>query len=125
LSTVNSFRKRPLVFRAQERSDKFEITETECVMFQNVVELAGAKWNGAILLAVGRGASRFSEIRSQVAGISTRILSARLRLLEQHRLVVREVIASHPVRIRDTLSESGCELVPVLIPLVPWGAAGA
>lgn len=91
-------------------------------MFKNAVELAGARWNGAILLAVGRGASRFTQIRAQVEGISARLLSARLRLLEGHDLVAREVIATHPVQVRYTLTERGAELVRVLIPLVPWGS---
>jgi DNA-binding HxlR family transcriptional regulator len=101
---------------------KLEITDADCATFQNAVELVGAKWNGAILLAIGRGATRFTEIRAQVDGISTRLLSARLRSLEGHRLVVREVIPSHPVQIKYTLSQSGSEVVRVLIPLAPWGS---
>jgi DNA-binding HxlR family transcriptional regulator len=106
----------------QARSEKIQITEADCAMFQNAVELAGAKWNGAILLAIDRGATRFTDIRMSIEGISTRLLAARLRLLENHGLVIREVIASHPVQIRYTLSQSGSELVRVLIPLVPWGS---
>jgi len=90
-------------------------------MFKNAVELVGSKWNGAILLAIGRGANRFSEIGPQVEGISARLLAARLRELEKHELVTREVVASHPVQIRYTLTQRGNELVRVLIPLVPWG----
>jgi DNA-binding HxlR family transcriptional regulator len=103
------------------QGEALEITDADCSMFKNAVELVGSKWNGAILLAVGRGASRFSEIRPQVEGISARLLAARLRELEKHELVVREVVASHPVQIRYTLSQRGVELVRVLIPLVPWG----
>ena len=55
-------------------------------------------------------------------GISARLLAARLRMLKGHALVVREVIPSHPVQIKYTLSQSGTELVRVLIPLVPWGS---
>ena len=98
-----------------------EITDAQCSLFKNAVELVGSKWNGAILLAIGRGASRFSEVRQQVDGVSTRVLAARLRELEKHELVDREVFASHPVQIRYTLTERGVELVRVLIPLVPWG----
>ncbi|MBM9507884.1 winged helix-turn-helix transcriptional regulator [Actinacidiphila acididurans] len=106
---------------ATSRND-IEITDADCAMFQNAVELVGGKWNGAILLAIGRGATRFSEIGARIDGISSRLLAARLRLLEHHGLVVRDVIASHPVQIRYTLSQSGRELVRVLIPLVPWGS---
>lgn len=106
---------------ADTRSAQLEITDADCTMFKNAVELVGGKWNGAILLAIGRGATRFSDIRLQVDGVSTRLLAARLRLLENHELVTREVVASHPVQIRYTLTQRGIELVRVLIPLVPWG----
>lgn len=99
-----------------------DITENDCALFQNAVELAGAKWNGAILLNIGLGASRFSELLKAVDGISSRLLSSRLQLLETHGLVIREVAASHPVLVTYTLTQSGTELIKVLAPLVPWGA---
>lgn len=99
-----------------------DITENDCALFQNAVELAGAKWNGAILLNIGLGASRFSELLKAVDGISSRLLSSRLQLLETHGLVIREVAASHPVLVTYTLTQPGTELIKVLAPLVPWGA---
>jgi len=102
-------------------AEPLQITDADCAMFKNAVDLVGSKWNGAILLAIGRGASRFSEIRPQVEGISARVLAARLRELEKHELIARDVVASHPVQIRYTLTQRGIELVRVLIPLVPWG----
>ncbi|WP_183154843.1 winged helix-turn-helix transcriptional regulator [Streptomyces shenzhenensis] len=57
---------------------------------------------------------------AQADGISACLLAVRLRLLEKHKPVAREAIASHPVQIRYTLPQSGNERVRVLVPLVPW-----
>src|ERR1700738_2710500 len=50
-----------------------------CDAFQDAVELIGRRWSGAILYAMFGGATRFSEIRDQVHGLSDRLLSARVR----------------------------------------------
>lgn len=84
-------------------------------------EIAGRKWTASILLAGARGAERFSEYRSLVEGISDRLLSVRLKELEQEGLIVREVTPTTPVQVRYRLSPSGRELIAVLHPLVRWG----
>jgi DNA-binding HxlR family transcriptional regulator len=72
--------------------------------------------------AVLRSMNEANAGTTGASGISARLLAARLRLLESHALVVREVVPSHPVQVRYSLSQSGSELVRVLIPLVPWGS---
>lgn len=96
------------------------IDEEACRAFQDAAELAGKKWNAAILLALARGAVRFSEIRGLVDGVSDRLLTARLRELEQEGLVDREVIPTSPVQVRYALTRGGQELIRILHPLVQW-----
>ena len=84
-------------------------------------EVAGRKWTASILLAGARGAERFSEYRALVEGISDRLLSVRLKELEQEGLMVREVTPTTPVQVRYRLSPAGRELIAVLHPLVRWG----
>ena len=97
------------------------IDDDECRRFQMAVEATGRKWTASILLAGARGAERFSEYRSLVDGISDRLLSLRLKELEQEGLMLREVIATTPVQVRYHLSPAGRELIAVLHPLVRWG----
>lgn len=100
---------------------RLAIPEEACRSFQDAVELVGKRWNGALLLAGMRGASRFSEFLAMVPGISDRLLSQRLKELEAGELLVREVIASTPVRVHYRLTQRGVELVNSLQPLVAWG----
>ncbi|WP_165358698.1 winged helix-turn-helix transcriptional regulator [Haloactinopolyspora alba] len=97
-----------------------QIDDEDCRVFQVAVELAGKKWSAAILLALARGATRFSEIRTSVDGLSDRLLAARLRELETNGLVEREVIPSFPAQIRYGLTQAGIELIRTLRPLVAW-----
>lgn len=86
------------------------------------MELVGQRWSSAILLALTRGASRFSEVIASVQGLSDRMLARRLRELEQADLVVREVIATTPVQIHYRLTPRGLDLMRALQPLAAWGA---
>jgi DNA-binding HxlR family transcriptional regulator len=97
------------------------IAEEECRRFQNAAELAGRKWTASILMAAYRGARRFSEYRELVAGVSDRMLSVRLRELENEDLLDRVVIPTTPVQVRYSLTERGQELIQGLQPLVAWG----
>jgi DNA-binding HxlR family transcriptional regulator len=85
-----------------------------------VLEFIGRRWVGAVLLAGSQGARRFGEYRKLVPGISDRLLAQRLKELEEHRLMVREVIPTTPVQILYQPSPSGAELIQVLRPLIAW-----
>jgi DNA-binding HxlR family transcriptional regulator len=99
------------------------LDEEACRGFQTAVELVGRRWTGAILLALSRGAERFSEILALVDGLSDRLLSQRLKELETEGLVLRTIVPTTPVQVRYALSDRGRELMKALQPLVNWGAA--
>jgi len=99
---------------------KFKIDDTACRAFQRTAELAGRKWNAAIMMGLALGMVRFTELREHVDGISDRLLTARLRELEQAQLVARTVIPTTPVQVRYALTPAGEELMRVLSPLVGW-----
>jgi DNA-binding HxlR family transcriptional regulator len=104
-------------------SEFAHIDEEECRRFQASAELAGRKWNAAILLAGTRGARRFSESRTLVDGISDRLLAARLKELELEGLIERDVRPTTPVSITYALTSSGRQLISLLHPLVTWRRA--
>jgi DNA-binding HxlR family transcriptional regulator len=94
-----------------------------CQGFQTAIEVVGRRWNGAILMAVSRGAQRFGQITSMVDGLSDRLLSQRLKELQAEGLVLRTVVATTPAHSLYTLSDRGKELMTALQPLAQWGAA--
>ena len=97
------------------------IDDAACLRFLSSVELVGKRWSSGILLAIARGATRFSEIVATVPGLSDRLLAQRLKELEESGLLRREVIASTPVQVRYGLTEAGADLMESLQPLAAWG----
>jgi DNA-binding HxlR family transcriptional regulator len=91
-----------------------------CPHYHGAVELIGRRWSGAILYALTRGPLRFAELKESVPGMSDRLLSARLKELEQAGLVERRVQAEHPVRVSYELTPKGESLEPVIGELRDW-----
>jgi DNA-binding HxlR family transcriptional regulator len=97
------------------------IDDDECRRASAIVERVGRRWNSGILLALARGATRFSEITARVAGLSDRMLSLRLKELEQLGLVDRIVEPTTPVSVRYRLTARGRDFVAAVQPLVAYG----
>ncbi|GAA2086360.1 hypothetical protein GCM10009840_24940 [Pseudolysinimonas kribbensis] len=98
-----------------------QIDDALCRAFQAHLEVVGRRWNSAILLAGARGATRFSEYRAMVTGISDRLLAQRLTELQREGLIVRTIVPTTPVQVRYRLTERGRSLMRVLQPIVRWG----
>lgn len=91
-----------------------------CPKFHQAVELIGRRWTGAILSALLKGATRFTDIIHAVPGLSDRLLSERLKELELEGIVTRTVHAETPVRIEYQLTAKGLELNVVINELTDW-----
>jgi DNA-binding HxlR family transcriptional regulator len=91
-----------------------------CPHFHAAIELIGKRWTGAIVSALTEGPQRFADLVRAVPGLSDRLLSQRLRELEQEGLVEREVEAGTPVRVTYSLSEKGADLGPTISELESW-----
>lgn len=102
--------------------DHHDASDAACRGFQPVLELLGRRWVGMIMLAGRRGARRFGHYRAFADGISDRVLTQRLRELEHHGLIERQVIPSTPVQILYAPTARGVELMDALQPLFDWTA---
>ena len=102
--------------------DHHDASDAACRGFQPVLELLGRRWVGMIMLAGRRGARRFGHYRAFAEGISDRVLTQRLRELEQYGLTERQVIPTTPVQILYSPTPRGLELMAALEPLLEWTA---
>ncbi len=66
------------------------------------------------------GTKRYRELQRALPGISPKTLAERLRSLEQHNLVVREVYPDKPPRVEYTLTEKGRQLGDILHSIADW-----
>lgn len=91
-----------------------------CPHFHAAIELIGKRWTGAIVSALSEGPLRFAEVARAVPGLSDRLLSQRLRELEEEGLVEREVKDGTPVRVTYALTEKGADLGPAIGEIKQW-----
>lgn len=96
--------------------------EQGCGAFSATFDLIATRWTPGILRSLAHGATRFSEVRALVPGLSDRMLAQRLRQLEAHRMITREVEPTMPVTIRYRLTPRGEELMGALEPLLSFGS---
>lgn len=92
-----------------------------CDVFHRTIEVLGRRWNGVIIRALMGGSVRFCEIRGVVPGLSDRLLSQRLRELENEGLLRRTGEQSDPGG-GYKLTEKGRALGPVLDAVSNWAA---
>ncbi|ANZ41882.1 HxlR family transcriptional regulator [Lentzea guizhouensis] len=78
------------------------------------------KWALLIIEAIGDGTRRFTELRASVDGISHKMLTQNLRLLERNGLVERFVHPTVPPRVDYTLTEPGRELRKTVDAMCAW-----
>ncbi|MFI1562922.1 winged helix-turn-helix transcriptional regulator [Streptomyces sp. NPDC020490] len=78
------------------------------------------KWALLIIEALGEGTLRFSELRSRVEGISHKMLTQNLRMLERNGLVERAVHPTVPPRVEYTLTEAGHGLRATVDGMCDW-----
>jgi DNA-binding HxlR family transcriptional regulator len=99
--------------------------ESYCASFQHGIEVIGRRWTGAILQVMLGGATRYSDIRDSIPGLTDRLLSDRLRELEAEGILERVVLPEVPVCIRYHLTEKGRELVPIIETIQAWSSKWA
>jgi DNA-binding HxlR family transcriptional regulator len=95
-------------------------TKGVCPDFHAAIELVGKRWTGAIVSALSEQPMRFGELVKAVPGLSDRLLSQRLRELEDAGVVERSVEAGTPVKVTYSLTEKGADLGPAMSELRSW-----
>jgi DNA-binding HxlR family transcriptional regulator len=91
-----------------------------CARFHKAVELIGRRWSGAIIQILRQRPSRYAELRAAIPDITDRMLSERLRELEDEVIVARTVIPETPVRVEYSLTSKGRALAPALDAIGHW-----
>lgn len=85
------------------------------------LDIIGDRWTMLIIRDLFLGSRKFSEFRENSAGMPTKILSDRLKSLEQHGIIARRVYCEHPLRAEYHLTALGRSLEPVVSSIYAWG----
>lgn len=87
---------------------------------RDVLERVGDKWSVLLVAQLARQPHRFSALLRGTEGLSQRMLTRTLRLLERDGLVRREVAPTTPPQVTYSLTPLGQSLAAAVEPLTSW-----
>lgn len=97
------------------KSRPTQTSEPKCDPLAKLLSQISGQWTLYILCVLDKnGFLRFGELRAEVGGISTKVLTDRLRMLEASGIVHRHHEPTIPPKVTYSLTEQGKELSSAL-----------
>ncbi len=87
------------------------------------MRIIGGKWKGSILWHLKDGPVRFNDLSRMLGGASKKMVTQRLREMEESGLLKREVISTRPVAVTYEITDFGRSALGVLEELKAWSEA--
>lgn len=95
----------------------------EICPIEKALAIIGSKWTPLIVRDLLREKNmRYGELMKSLKGISPKVLSERLKELEENKLVERKVYPEVPPKVEYKLTEKGRSLKAVFVELKKWGS---
>jgi DNA-binding HxlR family transcriptional regulator len=88
----------------------------------HTLEVVGGRWTLLIILELMAGPCRFTDLLAGLPGISTNLLSQRLKRLEQQGIVCRRILPPPEGSNVYELTPAGKALQQALVELGDWGS---
>ncbi|WP_442916928.1 winged helix-turn-helix transcriptional regulator [Lysinibacillus sp. 54212] len=92
-----------------------------CNEVELAYEIIGKKWVCLIISSLMDVPKRFSEINCLIPDLSKRVLTERLKELEDYGIIFRNVITDRPIRSEYSLTRKGHDLGVALQTVEAWG----
>jgi len=77
-------------------------------------DVVGCKWSAAVVGAIQRGVTRPGKLERYIPGISTKILTERLRKLLEYGLILREDLSDTSLHVEYRLTPMGERLAQIV-----------
>lgn len=97
------------------------ITELPPCPVETTPLMISDKWVVLILRDLRSGTKRFGELMKSVTGVSQKVLTEKLRAMEEHGIVSRKVYPEVPPRVEYTITDLGATLFPIIDAMEQWG----
>ena len=83
--------------------------------------MVGQRWKALVIRDLLTGTKRFGELKKSVSGITQKVLTSKLRALEEDGLIERFEYPQTPPKVEYTLTDIGYSLRPVIEAFKDWG----
>lgn len=97
------------------------ITDLPPCPVETTLLLISDKWVVLVLRDLMTGTKRFGELMKSITGVSQKVLTEKLRRMEENELITRTVYPEAPPRVEYDLTDLGRSLAPVLDAMETWG----
>lgn len=95
----------------------------QCPIQTVTLGVLGRKWTGLILRDIGfRKIDRFNRLLESIPGLTPRVLSMRLKELDEEGFIKRIETRDSPMVVRWDLTEKGRDTLPILMRLIAFGS---
>lgn len=84
------------------------------------MRILGGKWTGSILWHLKDEPVRFNDLARMLGGASKKMISERLKHLEAHGMIEREVLQTRPVGVAYHITKHGKKALRFLDELRLW-----
>jgi DNA-binding HxlR family transcriptional regulator len=103
-----------------KRKNRSPVTPAQCPL-THCMKLIGKQWAPHIVWYLQSAPRRFNELKSDLMGVSAKVLSARLRELTLAGAITRKALKTSPPTIEYQLTAIGRELQPAIATIVAVG----
>jgi DNA-binding HxlR family transcriptional regulator len=107
------------VVTVAEEPYRGDVFDPECPT-RLVLDRIGDKWTVLIVLLLGDGPMRFSQLRGRLGRVAPKVLTQSLRRMERDGLVTREIFAEVPPRVEYALTDLGQSLIKPIAVIADW-----
>ena len=96
-----------------------QVLSTDCPS-REILEHLTNKWSVLVLRCLSDGVHRFSELKQRIEGVSEKMLSQTLKMLEQDGFILRTVYPVVPPKVEYQLTILGSDVASKVTYLIDW-----
>jgi DNA-binding HxlR family transcriptional regulator len=93
----------------------YNIPELKSCPIETTFRIIGKRWTVLIIREILRGNTQFNRFMENIQGISPKVLTERLRELEQLGIIRRKIVSEYPLRVEYSLTDVGKGFEPILL----------
>ena len=93
----------------------YNMPELKTCPIETTFKIIGKRWTVLIIREILRGNTHFNRFMENIDGISPKVLTERLRELEQLGIIRRRIVSEYPVKVEYSLTDLGRGFEPVLL----------
>jgi DNA-binding HxlR family transcriptional regulator len=93
----------------------YNTPELKSCPIETTFRIIGKRWTVLIIREILRGNTQFNRFMENINGISPKVLTERLRELEQLGIIRRRIMLEYPLRVEYSLTDMGKGFEPVLL----------